>query len=187
EEPLTAPLNRALGGILWLGLPLHAGAAPAEDAHAIRLLEAKLAEHRDGDLIVVFAGPDRPLRRFLDSSLGLASRVPSIITFPPYSPAELTEIFAYRAREAGFTLTPEAAAKAGRLISQSGRAARMGSARLAMMLLDQAAVEQARRVMGEGANGGALAVLPEGDIPDLLVAARRPGQPGDPIAELDGM
>ena len=123
----------------------------------------------------------------MDSNPGLASRVPSIITFPPYSPAELGEIFAYRAREAGFTITPAAAAKAGTLISRSGRAARAGSARLAMRLLDEAAVEQARRVMGEGADSGALAVLTEADIPDQLFAAYQAGQAGDPITELDQM
>ena len=42
----------------------------------------------------MLAGPEGPLRRFLAASPVLASRVPDIVTFAPYTPAELAEIFA---------------------------------------------------------------------------------------------
>ena len=50
-ELVKQAISRALGGILLISDAHHAVADPAEDAHAIRLLEAELAQHRDDDLI----------------------------------------------------------------------------------------------------------------------------------------
>ena len=180
-------VKRGRGGILLVSDAHQPGADPAEDAHALRLLEQALEEHRDGDLIVVLAGPDQRLRRFLAAAPGLASRVPHIVTFRRYTADELAEIFAWRAAQAGFTVTGEAAAKAHSVIAGSGRAAREGSARAALRLLDQAALAQARRVMAAGIGTGGMSELTADDVPGELTAAGPGGEPGDPFAELDSM
>lgn len=184
---VSEAVKRATGGILLISDAHQPGATTAEDAHAIRLLGEQMAGHRDDDLIVILAGPDQPLRRFLRSAPGLASRIPEIITFPPYTGGELAEIFAYRARQAGFTLTSEATAKAAELLAKPGQQVSAGSARLATGLLDQAAAEQARRVMSSGGDSSELASLTADDIPRPGAGLDVAGQPGDPIATLDQM
>jgi Holliday junction resolvasome RuvABC ATP-dependent DNA helicase subunit len=181
-------VRRAGGGILMISQAHLPGPDPGEDAHAVRVLAEELDGHRDDDLIVVLAGPDGPLRRFLAASPDLAARVPGIVTFAPYTAGELAEIFAWRARQAGFTLTDDAAEKAAAVIAGSGPAGRGGSARLVSRLLDQAGVGQARRLIGTaGADAAALAVLTAADIPDRADGTGPAGQAGDPVARLDAM
>jgi Holliday junction resolvasome RuvABC ATP-dependent DNA helicase subunit len=180
-------VRRGRGGILLISDAHKPGADAAEDAHALRLLEQALEEHRDDDLIVVLAGSGQQLRQLLASAPGLASRVPHVVTFPPYTGRELAEIFVRRAADAGFTLTEQAAAKASSVIAESGPAARAGSARIALRLLEQAAVAQARRVMAGRADPGGMTVLTAGDIPGELSIAANAGEPGDPFADLDQM
>ncbi len=166
-------VRRALGGVLLISDAHQAGESPAEDAHAIRLLTEQMTEHRDGDLIVIIAGPEGPLRQFLAATPGLASRIAETIAFPPYEPGELTAIFASRARQAGLTLTSDAAARAAAVLSAGRGYGEAGSARLATRLLDRAAAEQARRVMRGAAGPDDLTVLTAADIQSLWPALRR--------------
>jgi len=80
----------------------------------------------------------------LRASPALAARFPAVINFPGYTAAQLAAIFAALASEAGFTLTPGAPCKAAAVLAEVGHGA--GNARLAVRLLDHAAVSQARRV-----------------------------------------
>lgn len=179
-------VRHAIGGILLITDAHQAGPDAGEDAHVLRLLEQMMEQRRD-DLIVVLAGPDQPLRRLLASRPGLASRIPTIVTFAPYTTAELAAIFTYRAREAGFTLTSDATAKASTLIAASAQAARAGSARLATSLLDQAAVNQARRLIKSGNDPDALSTLTPDDIPDHLSEPNLASSVADPVAQLEQM
>jgi hypothetical protein len=86
----TIPERPLLLGVETFVETVEPGGDPAEDAHALRLLEQALDEHRNGDLIVVLAGPDQPLGRLLASVPGLASRVPHIVTLRRYTAAELS-------------------------------------------------------------------------------------------------
>jgi hypothetical protein len=167
-------IKRADGGILLISDAHLPGSTPIEDARAVRLLEAQLTAHRRGGLVVILAGPDQPLSQFLASRPSLASRFPAVIPFSFYPPAELAEIFAYRAGQAGFTLTSEAAAKARILITQVTRNAgdRAGSARLAVQWLDEAALSQGRRVMRTGADPAAAHLRAPGRS-----RSRRPRRP----------
>ena len=180
-------VRRALGGGLLISDAHLAGESPAEDAHAIRLLTEQMTGHRDGDLIVIVAGPEAQLRQFLAATPGLASRIAETIVFPPYEPGELTEIFASRARQAGFTLTSDATARAAAVLGAGPGFGEAGSARLATRLLNRAAAAQARRVMRGSGGPDELTVLTAADIPD---PGDRPGPadgPADPIAALEQM
>jgi SpoVK/Ycf46/Vps4 family AAA+-type ATPase len=182
-------MDRAAGGVLLISDAHLPGSTPTEDARALRLLEQQLTASRGGDLIVILAGPDQPVGRLLASRSSLARQFPAVIRFPLYTPAELAEVFAYRARQGGLTLTSEAAAKARILITEATRDAGSGagSARLAVHWLDEAALRQGRRIMSPGADQDALGVITAEDIPSLSGSADGASQPGDPIAELDAM
>ena len=62
---------------------------------------------------MILAGQADPLHGLLRASPALAARFPAVIDFPRYTAGQLAAIFATLAREAGFTLAPAAAAKAG--------------------------------------------------------------------------
>lgn len=87
-------INRARGGILFIDEAYAlAPEDPARDfgAEAIDTLLKRMEDYRD-DLVVVTAGYDEPMNRFLNSNPGLKSRFPTVIHFPNYTPKELMEI-----------------------------------------------------------------------------------------------
>jgi hypothetical protein len=102
----------------------------------------------------------------------LAAQFPAVIDFPAYTAAQLAEVFAALAGEAGFTLTAAARRRAADVLQRAARGPDGASARLAVQLLDQATARQAARVGGAAALGAAaLCTLRAADIPDALDAA----------------
>ena len=93
---------------------------------------------------MILAGQQGPLRDMLHANPALAARFPAVIDFPGYTAGQLAAIFATLAGEAGFTLTPDAARKAAAVLAEADHGA--GNARLAVRLLDQVTVSQARRI-----------------------------------------
>jgi Holliday junction resolvasome RuvABC ATP-dependent DNA helicase subunit len=182
--------GRAAGGVLLISDAHVPGPAGAQDRRALRLLTDELTARRDGGLIVILAGPPQPVSQFLDANPALADRFPVTVTFPPYTPGELTAIFTHLAADAGFTLTTDATARAAALLDQAARGTgtQAGSARLATRLLARATARQARRIMTTDPDPAALTLLTGGDIPDAAAPpADRTAPPGDPLAELDHM
>jgi hypothetical protein len=91
-----------------------------------------------------------PFAELLHTHQPLAARFPAVITFPGYTPAQLTAIFTSLAAEAGLTLTPEAASRAATVLAQAEAGPSSGSARLAARLLALAAGRQGLRLAGTG-------------------------------------
>jgi hypothetical protein len=164
----------------WYGLPDHG-------RHVLRCLYKELTISRDhshnhsSGLAVILAGPEGPLRAMLDANPALAARFPAVITFPGYTAGQLAGIFAALAGEAGFTLTPDAARKAAAVLAEAGRDA--GNARLAVRLLDQVTISQARRITAaaQSPNPVTLSTIDAADVPEhirppALPADDRPGQ-----------
>lgn len=134
--------RRASGDLLmindahaWYGLP-------DRGQHLLRCLYKELTD--SGRLAVILAGRERPLRDMLHANPALAARFPAVINFPGYTAGQLAAIFATLAGEAGFTLTHDAARKAASVLAQADHGA--GNARLAVQLLDEVTVTQARRI-----------------------------------------
>ena len=101
----------------------------------------------------------------LAANPALAARFPAVINFPGYTAGQLAAIFAALAGEAGFTLTPGAPCKAAAVLAEVGHGA--GNARLAVRLLDHAAVSQARRVTTilQPSDPATLSAIDAADIP----------------------
>jgi Holliday junction resolvasome RuvABC ATP-dependent DNA helicase subunit len=101
----------------------------------------------------------------LDANPALAARFPAVINFPGYTASQLAGIFATLAGEAGFTLTPDAARKAAAVLAEASRGA--DNARLAVRLLDHAAVSQARRITtaAQSPDPATLSTIDAADIP----------------------
>jgi hypothetical protein len=74
---------------------------------AVGELLTAMENHRS-DLVVIFAGYEGPMQRFVDSNEGLRSRIGSTISFGEYAPHELTAIATKFAAEADYEYSSEA-------------------------------------------------------------------------------
>ena len=161
----------------WYGLPDHG-------RHVLRCLYKELTVLRDhsgnhsSGLAVILAGSEGPLRGMLDASPALAARFPAVISFPGYTAGQLAAIFAALAGEAGFTLTPDAARKAATVLAQAEAGRGAGDARLAVRLLDQVTVSQARRITAaaQSPDPVTLSTIDAADVPQHV-------HPSDPPAD----
>ena len=103
---VRAAVERALGGVLFIDeayalTPADSGRDYGHEAIAELL---KLMEEHRADLVVIVAGYEGPMLRFLEFNPGLASRFPTVLRFPDYTDDELVAIFEVMAADAGFTL-----------------------------------------------------------------------------------
>lgn len=57
---------------------------------------------KDGDPVMIFAGYEKEMDKFLNVNPGLRSRIYRKLVFPDYSTDELQQIFFLKAREKGF-------------------------------------------------------------------------------------
>ena len=185
-----AVLERALGGVLFVdeaytlvqeGVEWDYG--PEAIAEMLKFMES----HRD-DLVVIVAGYEREMRRFIASDPGLASRFPSTIRFPDFTDAELLEIFTAQVRDAGLELSDGARDRVADLLRRTPRGRGFGNARAMRNLCERATALQGRRVtsLSRPTAADLAALLPE-DIPDGLGGAARVRPVTDPFAELDGL
>jgi SpoVK/Ycf46/Vps4 family AAA+-type ATPase len=146
-------VEKALGGVLFIdeAYALEKGhpAGVAEDfgREAIETL-LKLMEDYRGRLVVIVAGYEAPMERFLRSNPGLRSRFTNFLRFPDFTPTEAVTIFEGLA--AGGNLQIDADAKA-RLLTAMERlkeAPDWANARDVRTLVELAARQQAVRVRG---------------------------------------
>jgi hypothetical protein len=169
---VTGNLVMITGAHAWRDLPDHG-------QHILRCLYQLLTDSRKfhGDeLAVILSGRPDPLRAMLDASPELAARFFAVIAFPGYTPAQLTAILQALAAEAGLTLIPDATSKAATVLADAENGHETGNARLAVQLLTQATINQARRVTTapQPLDLAALGIVCADDIPGHLLPRDQP-------------
>ena len=166
--------RHACGGVLMINDAHGWGRLPDRGHQVLRRLHEQLSEYRDAlgdDLAVILAGQAEPLGELLGGMPPLAARFRAVISFPGYTPGQLSAIFVALADEAGLRLTTAARAKAATVLAKAEMRHSPGNARLAVALLNQATAAQARRLTASSLRtqtAAALATVNEGDIPDRL-------------------
>ena len=93
--PKTADkIKEALGGVLFIDEAYTlAGESERDFGHeAIATLIKAMEDHRD-NLVVIFAGYEKEMLRFVDTNSGIASRIGYTFQFEDYSPEDLGEMF----------------------------------------------------------------------------------------------
>lgn len=159
----TAPLVRqaveaAKGGVLFideaysLAEPGYARGDPYGQEAIATLI--KLMEDNRSDLVVIAAGYPGPMRSFLDSNPGTASRFPTIIEFGDYTDDELLAIFELAARQDGFELAAGVDAKVRAVLAATVRGHDFGNGRAARSILEEAVSCQAERLTGRASDDG---------------------------------
>ncbi|MBC6461220.1 AAA family ATPase [Actinomadura sp. HBU206391] len=152
---VRAAVERALGGVLFIdeAYALTSGGASRDFGHEAVAELLGLMEERRGDLVVIVAGYEDEMERFLDSNPGLASRIPQVLRFPDYTDDELVAIFEVMAAEAGFALHDGVLGVVRRLLRRAPRGTSFGNARLMRNLLDRVVALQAHRITGGSGDG----------------------------------
>lgn len=143
-------VERSLGGVLFIdeayALTTNRG---GEDFgfEAVDTLVKLMEDHRD-DLVVIVAGYPEPMREFVSSNPGLASRFNRYIEFPDYNAEELRAIFDKMCGESRYTLTPDASLLADELFRKMADEAgdNFGNGRDVRNLFENAVAQHANRV-----------------------------------------
>ena len=113
---------------------------------AIDTLLKAMEDHRD-DLVVIVAGYDGLMERFIHSNPGLESRFNRFLHFADYTEEELLDIFRMQCKKGCYTLDPAAEAPLRDLLEKRMRdAVSFGNARGVRNLFEQILVRQAGRL-----------------------------------------
>jgi SpoVK/Ycf46/Vps4 family AAA+-type ATPase len=145
---VRAAVERALGGVLFVdeAYALTPADSTRDFGHEAVAELLKLMEEQRADLVVIVAGYEREMARFLEFNPGVAARFPTVLTFPDYSDDELVAIFEFMAAEAGFTLEKGVLDIVRALLRLASRGPSFGNARLVRNVLERAIAEQAQRI-----------------------------------------
>lgn len=143
-------IQEAIGGVLFID-EAYALANDKEDSYgkeAIETILKAMEDHRD-ELVVIVAGYDDLMHKFIDSNPGLRSRFNKYFQFPDYSGEELLKILQRFCDTNGYTLAPETMAplKETLDVMYETREEHFGNARAIRNLFEHAINNQANRLV----------------------------------------
>ncbi len=171
----TAPLTNqviksAIGGVLFIdeAYSLYRGTDDSFGLEAIDTLVKGIEDNRD-NLVVILAGYSNEMEEFLTSNSGLKSRFPNLINFPDYTGEELVAISHSIARSKGYTIDEGADPS---LLSyfnavQALRPSDAGNGRLARNKVEEAILNQSRRLVAEPNGDLSLLFSQDFDLSDI--------------------
>lgn len=182
REAFTA----AKGGVLFID-----EAYSMRSSLAITVLLQELENHRE-DVIVVLAGYNEKMHRFMALNEGLKSRIPHWIDFPDYNADELTEIFKMMLKERGFHAEEAAVKEAYDIFDKVRRSDNFGNGRYVRNLMERAIRQQSERLMSVRKNPEAirkdeLFLITKSDIGRLEAGQKAERTIGTARKELDEM
>ena len=182
REAFTA----AKGGVLFID-----EAYSMKSSLAITVLLQELENHRE-DVIVVLAGYNEKMHRFMELNEGLKSRIPHWIDFPDYNAGELTEIFKMMLKERGFHAEEAAVKEVYDIFDKVRRSDNFGNGRYVRNLMERAVRQQSERLMSVRKNPGniredELFLISKADIGRLEAGQKEKRTVGTAREELDEM
>ena len=131
---------------------------------AINTIVQEMENHRE-DTVVIFAGYPDEMEKFFLRNPGLRSRVPFTVHFSDYSAEELLQITELETKKRGFALNPDARDKVMQLCRAAAADPDAGNGRFSRNLAENAVMNYALRVCGDGtsaaAEGGERILCPE--------------------------
>jgi SpoVK/Ycf46/Vps4 family AAA+-type ATPase len=147
----TEVLDRALGGILFIDEAYSLSASDGTDQYgqeAIDTILKYMEDHRE-DIVVIVAGYQEPMARFMSSNPGLKSRFNKYFYFEDYSSNELQEIFISIADSSNYRLSEDARDKLSRVTDELVRlkALNFGNGRTMRNLFERTISNQANRII----------------------------------------
>lgn len=163
-QKTLARLKEARGGVIFIDeayevVQNRGGQADPFGSEALTTLLEYMDNHRD-DIIVIIAGYEAPIERFLGENPGLKSRFAYSLSFITYSPDEMWRILTGMAKKEGRTVDPSVEDKFKQAIDimwgTDQRGERVldvaGNGRFARNVFEQAQGLSSRRLMTGSAN-----------------------------------
>lgn len=172
----TAPLTNqvissAIGGVLFIdeAYSLYRGKDDSFGLEAIDTLVKGIEDNRE-NLIVILAGYSNEMDEFLTSNSGLKSRFPNVINFPDYNGDELLLIAKSIAKSKGYVIDEGADTSLRSYFNavQAVRAADAGNGRLARNKIEEAILNQSRRLVAEKDAELSLLLSEDFDLTDVM-------------------
>ncbi|ALG07132.1 AAA family ATPase [Kibdelosporangium phytohabitans] len=163
---VRAAVAKALGGVLFIDEAYSLTDAWYDDygSEAIAELIKLMEEHRE-DLVVIVAGYDGKMAKFMDKNPGLASRFPSKLRFPDYSDDELVAIFTAMTSKAGYELHPDVVPAFRALLRHTSRGESFGNGRFVRNMFDRAVALQGHRITSDDESSPEIRLLLAEDLP----------------------
>ena len=161
-------IQEALGGVLFID-EAYSLVNDKEDSfgkEAIETILKAMEDHRD-ELVVIVAGYDELMHKFIESNPGLRSRFNKYFRFPDYSGDDLLLILKHFCEMNGYTLSDEAIPRLQNKLNEiyEKRKEHFGNARAIRNLFEQAINHQASRlVLDDSITDQELAELTLDDI-----------------------
>jgi len=165
-------IQEALGGVLFID-EAYALANDEQDSYgkeAIETILKAMEDHRD-ELVVIVAGYDDLMHKFIDSNPGLRSRFNKYFQFPDYTGDELLKILQRFCDSNGYALNPDTLFMLKRTLDRvyNNREEHFGNARAIRNLFEHAINNQANRlVIDNDITDEELAELTVEDIREAL-------------------
>ncbi|MGI5229464.1 right-handed parallel beta-helix repeat-containing protein [Actinoallomurus sp. CA-142502] len=145
----TEAFDRARGGVLFIDeaytLSSQAGSGADFGREAIDTLVKLMEDHRD-EVVVIAAGYEGEMAKFLDANPGLSSRFSHRVRFADYTTDELVTIVSQHAATAGYELSSATVAALRTHFAAVPRGPSFGNGRYARQVLDGAVTRHARRM-----------------------------------------
>lgn len=163
-------IKSALGGVLFIdeAYSLASGGENDFGREAIETLLKAMEDHRD-DFVVIVAGYNEPMDKFISSNPGLQSRFNKYFYFPDYTGSELFIMLQKRCESNGYKLSPEAETAAKEYLDElyENRGVNFGNGRDVRNIFEDAVVRQSNRVASMEAPGkdDLMLLVPEDLLP----------------------
>lgn len=143
-------IQKALGGVLFID-EAYSLVNDEDDSYgkeAIETILKAMEDHRD-ELVVIVAGYDDLMHKFIESNPGLRSRFNKYFNFPDYNGEELFLIFKSFCSKNGYTLAENATSQLQNKLSimYEHREEHFGNARAVRNLFEHAINQQANRLV----------------------------------------
>lgn len=142
-------IQKAIGGVLFID-EAYSLVNSKEDSfgkEAIETILKAMEDHRD-ELIVIVAGYDELMHKFIESNPGLASRFNKYFQFPDYNGDDLLKILRHFCNTNGYTLSEDAIPHLQIKLNEmyENRSEHFGNARSVRNLFENAINHQANRL-----------------------------------------
>jgi len=174
----TAPKTKALvekakGGILFIDEAYTLSKSDGMDygSEAIDTILKCMEDDRD-NLMVIVAGYDKPMQKFLEANPGLRSRFNRFFRFEDYIPDELLDIFKLFSKNNGFSTEIDAQQKIGRYFKflYNNKDDTFGNARMVRNTFENVIRAQAIRLSDYGhISDDVLSTITLNDVDNALV------------------
>ncbi len=166
-------IKESLGGVLFID---EAYTLVKEDnprdhgQEAVDTLLKAMEDYRD-DFIVIVAGYENLMKKFINSNPGLASRFSKVFNFPDYSAEEMFDIFYYMCRKYQYRMTADAKYLLNMKLLQieKNKGDNFSNARGVRNMFEEVVRYQAIRIANANTNTYDIAVITGQDIEEIDV------------------